>query len=201
MNNATSPGDTFFQVDDQLTIFFPDWMKVGLTRKNQDGQLEFFHLDKHKLKSILPHRGPMLLLDSIDIDTTGKFFLGNLKVREEMCENHVIGNVPILRGVDTQEIAAQLLGVFVYLAFPDLHGGACKLKKCSFEAGSYSIAVGDQISIKLAPTDVHRTTSKGKDLISVPGYLFVRNQDNKVVCKVKDIQLVVYRTNNVQSQD
>lgn len=199
MNDPVLPGDTFFRLDDQLTIFFPDWMEVDSIRKRQDGQLEFFHLDQRRLQSILPHRGDMLLLDSVDI--AGKFFLGNLTIRKEMCEGHVIGNIPTLRGIDTQEMAFQLLGVFAYLVFPDLRGSTCKLKKCSFEGGKYSIAVGDQISIKLAPTDVCRTILKGKNLIGVPGYLFVRNQADRVVCKVRDILLVSFRTDNAQSQD
>lgn len=68
-------------------------------------------IDKNTIKSILPHRGTMLLLDKVVI--TAKKIIGEFQVTEEVCEGHAVWNGELLmKGSDFLDMAAQLLGIW-----------------------------------------------------------------------------------------
>ena len=65
---------------------------------------------KEEIMSILPHRGRMLLLDRVII--TNETVTGEFLVTEDVCEGHQFNGHPVFRGIDTLDMAAQLLGVW-----------------------------------------------------------------------------------------
>jgi len=68
-------------------------------------------IEKEAIQNILPHRGDKLLLDKVTIDEhkiTGEFL-----VTEAVCAGHVIAGIPVMKGSDFCDMAAQLLGVLV----------------------------------------------------------------------------------------
>ncbi len=67
-------------------------------------------LDKNAIESILPHRGDKLLLDRVVI--TANKVSGEFVVTEEVCKGHEFNGQLIFRGIDTVEMAAQLLGIW-----------------------------------------------------------------------------------------
>jgi len=65
-----------------------------------------------EIKQILFHRGPMLLLDSVQIHN-GRAY-GRYKVGNQYCQNHEpLPGLPLMRGVDITEAGFQLLGVLI----------------------------------------------------------------------------------------
>jgi len=73
---------------------------------------------KEEIMSILPHRGRMLLLDRVVI--TSQTAIGEFLVTEEVCKGHAVtGGELIFRGVDIEEMSAQLLGVLWGVQHPD----------------------------------------------------------------------------------
>lgn len=70
-------------------------------------------MDRDELKKYLPHREPMLLVDSIDIDADGIAHARYLvKEDEYFCMGHFPGN-PIVPGVIQCEIMAQSCALLV----------------------------------------------------------------------------------------
>lgn len=67
-------------------------------------------IGKEKIMSILPHRGDKLLLDKVII--TADKIIGEFKVTKEVCKGHEFDGKLVFRGVDTIEMAAQLLGIW-----------------------------------------------------------------------------------------
>lgn len=67
---------------------------------------------------ILPHRGPALLLDRVEVAEDGRSGTGYLLVGEQHCVGHFPGN-PILRGVDRIEMAALTLCVIALSGFDE----------------------------------------------------------------------------------
>jgi len=68
--------------------------------------------EKEEIEKILPHRGRMLLLDRVRF-SDGKA-VGEFLVTDEVCEGHVIAGVPVMKGSDLCDMAAQLLGIMVH---------------------------------------------------------------------------------------
>jgi len=71
--------------------------------------LETAKINKDQIKEILFHTGIWLLLNSVQITPTK--IIGTLTVREDMCAGHIIEGIPVFRGSDYLDMAAQLLGV------------------------------------------------------------------------------------------
>ncbi len=67
-------------------------------------------IGKEEIMSILPHRGRMLLLDQVII--TDETVAGEFLVTKDVCEGHQFNGHPVFRGIDTLDMAAQLLGVW-----------------------------------------------------------------------------------------
>ena len=70
-------------------------------------------MTRDELKEYLPHREPMLLIDSIDIDRDGVCHAQyRIKEDEFFCKGHFPGN-PIVPGVIQCEIMAQSCALLV----------------------------------------------------------------------------------------
>jgi len=72
-----------------------------------------FKMNREELKTYLPHREPMLLVDEIEIDEGGVCY-SKYEVKEEdfFCKGHFPGN-PIVPGVIQCEIMAQSCALLV----------------------------------------------------------------------------------------
>ena len=156
-----------------------------------------FELSLAEIYGILPHRGDKLLLDSVVGSSDG--VVGYLTVRNDHCEGHVIGNEPIFRGVDVLEMAAQLLGMYTFIVFPDLRGKMCILKSGCLESAPFSATIGDKISIVLDRDSVKKHTVRDTEIISVES-LYARRSDQRVVGRVS-VVLSVWDATLAQSKD
>ncbi len=79
-------------------------------------------MNRDEIKTIIPHREPMLLLDEVDELTPGQTAHGWLQVTDDMfwCRGHFPGNA-VMPGVLQVEALAQL-GAVVVLSLPEFAG-------------------------------------------------------------------------------
>ena len=92
----------------KFDIEIPEWIRRG----------KKVTVEKEDIMEILPHRDRMLLLDRVII--TPQTIAGEFLVTEDVCRGHaVVGDKLLFRGVDIEEMSAQLLGASWGIQHPD----------------------------------------------------------------------------------
>ncbi|RCW48241.1 MULTISPECIES: 3-hydroxyacyl-ACP dehydratase FabZ [unclassified Halanaerobium] len=115
-------------------------------------------IDINKIRSILPHRYPLLLVDKIEELQKGEHVVGikNVTINEEFFLGHYPDH-PIMPGVLIVEAMAQVAGVLIYYSFEDMketYPYLTGIDKAKFRT---TVVPGDRLVIKV---DVMRLRSK-----------------------------------------
>lgn len=109
-------------------------------------------IGKEGIEKILPHRGRMLLLDEVEINT--ELVLGKLLVREEFCEGHAVADgKPVLRGSDLLDMAAQLLGMWAS-QHADFQGKRAMVRRYGEAKFQSLISAGDNLALEVRPNNL-----------------------------------------------
>jgi 3-hydroxymyristoyl/3-hydroxydecanoyl-(acyl carrier protein) dehydratase len=146
------------------------------------------------IKTILPHRGRMLLLDQVTI-TDGRVF-GEFDVTEAVCEGHaVLGKQLVFRGVDILEMAAQLLGVYWGIQHPEFVDKKGMLRGFGGSKFHKQVFVGDRLTIEVSPLKIIDRVlggpEKEKMLIRVTGQDFLARVGKERKATIQTIELVL----------
>jgi 3-hydroxyacyl-[acyl-carrier-protein] dehydratase len=120
-------------------------------------------IDINKIRSILPHRYPLLLVDRIEEIEKGKSIKGikNVTINEEFFLGHFPDH-PIMPGVLIIEAMAQVAGILVYYSFDELEDKLpifTSIDKAKFRT---PVQPGDQLKIKVKIVRLRKRISKVK---------------------------------------
>jgi len=115
-------------------------------------------IDINKIRSILPHRYPLLLVDKIEELQKGEHVIGikNVTINEEFFLGHYPDH-PIMPGVLIVEAMAQVAGILIYYSFEDMeetYPYFTGIDKAKFRT---PVVPGDRLVIKV---DIIRLRSK-----------------------------------------
>lgn len=147
-------------------------------------------LRKEEIMTILPHRERMLLLDEVII--TDQVISGQFAVTEEVCEGHQFNGQLVFRGVDTIEMAAQLLGVWAAqhpdyagkLAYFRQQGGA----KFSDTVLPFQILI---IEAKMNNLRIEISGRPGRQITKIIGEGFSARVGKQPKARISSVELVV----------
>ncbi len=140
-------------------------------------------LDKDAIKLILPHRGDKLLLDRVVI--TANKISGEFTVTEEVCKGHEFNGQLIFRGVDTIEMAAQLLGIWA-AQHPDFKKKTAYFKSIKGEVKFSGLIVPPNLLVVEIPVKENEEEQNPRiEIKGRPGRLVQRIVGENFVAKVK----------------
>ena len=120
-------------------------------------------IDINTIRSILPHRYPLLLVDRIEDLKKGESILGikNVTINEEFFLGHYPER-PIMPGVLIIEAMAQVAGILIYYSFDDMEDKLpifTSIDKAKFRT---PVTPGDQLNIKVEMVRLRKRISKVK---------------------------------------
>jgi 3-hydroxyacyl-[acyl-carrier-protein] dehydratase len=120
-------------------------------------------IDISIIRSILPHRYPLLLVDRIEEVEKGKSIVGikNVTINEEFFLGHYPER-PIMPGVLIVEAMAQVSGILIYYSFDGMDDKLpifTSIDKAKFRA---PVTPGDQLRIKVELVRLRKKLSKVK---------------------------------------
>ncbi|MCC3144906.1 3-hydroxyacyl-ACP dehydratase FabZ [Halanaerobium sp. Z-7514] len=120
-------------------------------------------IDINTIRSILPHRYPLLLVDRIEDLKKGESILGikNVTINEEFFLGHYPER-PIMPGVLIIEAMAQVAGILIYYSFDDMEDKLpifTSIDKAKFRT---PVTPGDQLNIKVEIVRLRKRISKVK---------------------------------------
>lgn len=152
-------------------------------------------LRKEEIMSILPHRGRMLLLDEVEV--TSQKATGTLLVTEDFCKGHAVtGERLVFRGVDMEEMAAQLLGVVWGVQHPKFTKRAGLLRgigRSKFFGGP--VFVGDTLIVEIERRNIRDRVVGGPEpermsvTVVAKDFLVRVKKENKAT--IEHIKLVI----------
>lgn len=134
-------------------------------------------IDINKIRSILPHRYPLLLVDRIEAIEKGKSIQGikNVTINEEFFLGHFPDH-PIMPGVLIIEAMAQVAGILVYYSFDELEDKLpifTSIDKAKFRT---PVQPGDQLKIHVKIVRLRKRISKVKAEAFVDGEIAAEAQ-------------------------
>lgn len=139
--------------------------------------------------SLLPHRGRMLLLDRVLLNS--ERVIGELSVTEELCEGHeVLQGKAVLRGLDICEMAAQLLGTWALSQFPEVRPKQTVFRELERAKFMDVIFPGELLTLELEIQNIKIRDARrlGKIII---GEKFSAKVRDKLKCTIDSVKLVV----------
>jgi 3-hydroxyacyl-[acyl-carrier-protein] dehydratase len=140
-------------------------------------------LDIHAIREILPHRFPMLLVDSI-IELEAERIVGikNVTVNEPFFAGH-FPDFPVMPGVLIIEAMAQVAGVLVLKQIPDRHKKLVLLASVEQAKFRRPVFPGDQLRIEMKVTRRKASVAKMYGTATVDGNVVA---EAEVMCKLAD---------------
>ena len=140
-------------------------------------------LDIQAIRDILPHRYPMLLVDSIgELEDERVVGIKNVTVNEPFFMGH-FPDFPVMPGVLIVEAMAQVAGVLVLSQIPDRHQKVVLLASVEQAKFRKPVVPGDQLRIEMKVLRRKATVAKMSGQATVNGAVVA---EAEVMCKLAD---------------
>jgi 3-hydroxyacyl-[acyl-carrier-protein] dehydratase len=145
-------------------------------------------LDIQAIRDILPHRYPMLLVDSI-IELEAERIVGikNVTVNEPFFVGH-FPDFPVMPGVLIVEAMAQVAGVLVLKSIPDRKKKLVLLASINEAKFRRPVLPGDQLRIEMKVTKRKASIAKMHGHATVNGVVVA---EAELMCKLADRQFLI----------
>jgi 3-hydroxyacyl-[acyl-carrier-protein] dehydratase len=140
-------------------------------------------LDIQAIRDILPHRYPMLLVDSIlELEAERIVGIKNVTVNEPFFMGH-FPDFPVMPGVLIVEAMAQVAGVLVLKSIPDRKSKLVLLASINEAKFRRPVLPGDQLRIEMKVTKRKASIAKMHGQATVNGALVA---EAELMCKLAD---------------
>src|ERR1700736_1359148 len=140
-------------------------------------------LDIQAIRDILPHRYPMLLVDSIlELEEERIVGIKNVTVNEPFFVGH-FPDFPVMPGVLIVEAMAQVAGVLVLKSIPDRKSKLVLLASVEEAKFRRPVVPGNQLRIEMKVTKRKATVAKMYGTATVDGIVVA---EATVMCKLAD---------------
>ena len=142
-------------------------------------------LDANEIRTILPHRYPMLLVDRIiELEAERLVGIKNVTGNEPFFMGH-FPDFPVMPGVLIVEAMAQTAGVLVLKSIPDRHSKLVLLVSIEYAKFRKPVVPGDQLRMELQMLKRKASVAKMSGKATVDGVLVA---EAEVMCKLEDKQ-------------
>jgi 3-hydroxyacyl-[acyl-carrier-protein] dehydratase len=140
-------------------------------------------LDIEEIRSILPHRYPMLLVDRIlELEPDRIVGIKNITVNEPFFQGH-FPEFPVMPGVLIVEAMAQVAGVLVLKEIPDRANKLVLLAGVDNAKFRRPVLPGDQLRIEMKVIKKKASVAKMNGTATVDGAVVA---EVEVLCKLAD---------------
>lgn len=140
-------------------------------------------LDIQAIRDILPHRYPMLLVDSIlELEEERIVGIKNVTVNEPFFIGH-FPDFPVMPGVLIVEAMAQVAGVLVLKSIPDRKNKLVLLASINEAKFRRPVLPGDQLRIEMKVTKRKASIAKMHGHATVNGLVVA---EAELMCKLQD---------------
>jgi 3-hydroxyacyl-[acyl-carrier-protein] dehydratase len=140
-------------------------------------------LDIQEIRDILPHRYPMLLVDSIlELEEARIVGIKNVTVNEPFFVGH-FPEFPVMPGVLVVEAMAQVAGVLVLKHIPDRKNKLVLLASIEQAKFRRPVRPGDQLRIEMKVTKRKASIAKMHGQATVDGLVVA---EAELMCKLAD---------------
>jgi 3-hydroxyacyl-[acyl-carrier-protein] dehydratase len=140
-------------------------------------------LDIQEIRDILPHRYPMLLVDSIlELEDERIVGIKNVTVNEPFFVGH-FPEFPVMPGVLVVEAMAQVAGVLVLKSVPDRKNKLVLLATIEQAKFRRPVRPGDQLRIEMKVTRRKASVAKMHGQATVDGVVVA---EAELMCKLED---------------
>ena len=145
-------------------------------------------LDIQAIRDILPHRYPMLLVDSIlELEEERIVGIKNVTVNEPFFVGH-FPDFPVMPGVLIVEAMAQVAGVLVLKSIPDRKNKLVLLASINEAKFRRPVLPGDQLRIEMKVTKRKASIAKMHGQATVNGAVVA---EAELMCKLADREPLV----------
>jgi beta-hydroxyacyl-ACP dehydratase FabZ len=140
-------------------------------------------LDIQEIRTILPHRYPMLMVDRIlEVNEDSVIGIKNVSVNEPHFQGHLPG-FPVMPGVLIIEAMAQVGGVLISKVNDNARGKIMFLASVDEAKFRKPVVPGDQLRIEMKIIKMKRTVAKLQGTATVDGQVVA---EAILMCKVAD---------------